>query len=496
MAGIGFELKKLFAGKGLFKKARAYVYAGIICSGTMLLAIALMLSVTTIAKENGATARENDLLIVLMTYTLIGSLLICSPIQMLLTRCVADLLFMKSYDRVLPSLYGSVTLLMAIGGPAFALLLWFAPGVFWVDRLLSWCFFMELAILWIQMAYITALKDYQRVFFGFLLGVITAIGCSFLLLALGLPVLTAMLSAVFLGYGVMVVCFAYTLSRYFPPGRGSLFYFCKWFGKYPSLLLIGLFSSFGAFVHLVLMWYSPISVVVDGVLRAAPAHDVAAFFAFMVSLPTVINFVVSVEVNFYDKYRKYFSAVIEDGTLGEIDQARGEMVTVLKQEVLQLAQVQVFVLIAFIVLGKYFLEPIGFSREMLDMFRLMCVGYSAYGVGNSVMQLQLYFDDRMGALMTTFVFFTVNGVVTLLLINGPLLLYGVGLLVGGVLMYIVAIARLLYYVKDVDYYVYCGQPVLAIVRDTVWDRLVRKLDERALSTEESMRANTKGESIT
>ncbi|MEG0270705.1 MAG: exopolysaccharide Pel transporter PelG, partial [Clostridia bacterium] len=181
---------------------------------------------------------------------------------------------------------------------------------------------------------------------------------------------------------------------------------------------------------------------------------------------------------------------------GEIDQARGEMVTVLKQEVLQLAQVQVFVLIAFIVLGKYFLEPIGFSREMLDMFRLMCVGYSAYGVGNSVMQLQLYFDDRMGALMTTFVFFTVNGVVTLLLINGPLLLYGVGLLVGSVLMYIVAIARLLYYVKDVDYYVYCGQPVLAIVRDTVWDRLVRKLDERALGTEESMRANTKGESIT
>ena len=41
MAGIGFELKKLFRRKGLFASLRAYGYAGIICTGPMLLGVAL-----------------------------------------------------------------------------------------------------------------------------------------------------------------------------------------------------------------------------------------------------------------------------------------------------------------------------------------------------------------------------------------------------------------------------------------------------------------------
>lgn len=41
MAGIGFELKKLFRRKGLFASLRAYGYAGIICTGPMLLGVLL-----------------------------------------------------------------------------------------------------------------------------------------------------------------------------------------------------------------------------------------------------------------------------------------------------------------------------------------------------------------------------------------------------------------------------------------------------------------------
>lgn len=43
MAGIGFELKKLFRRKGLFASLRAYGYAGIICTGPMLLGVVLQL---------------------------------------------------------------------------------------------------------------------------------------------------------------------------------------------------------------------------------------------------------------------------------------------------------------------------------------------------------------------------------------------------------------------------------------------------------------------
>ena len=36
MAGIGFELKKLFHRRGLMAMLRAYGYAGVICAGPML----------------------------------------------------------------------------------------------------------------------------------------------------------------------------------------------------------------------------------------------------------------------------------------------------------------------------------------------------------------------------------------------------------------------------------------------------------------------------
>ena len=51
MAGIGFELKKLFSRRGLFASFRAYGYAGIICTGPMLLGIVLLLGVMLSQKD-------------------------------------------------------------------------------------------------------------------------------------------------------------------------------------------------------------------------------------------------------------------------------------------------------------------------------------------------------------------------------------------------------------------------------------------------------------
>ena len=45
MAGIGFELKRLFRRKGLFATMRAYGYAGIVCTGPMLLGVLLQVGI-------------------------------------------------------------------------------------------------------------------------------------------------------------------------------------------------------------------------------------------------------------------------------------------------------------------------------------------------------------------------------------------------------------------------------------------------------------------
>ena len=46
MAGIGFELKKVFAKKGVLNAVKAYGYAAVICPGPMLLGILLLFVIT------------------------------------------------------------------------------------------------------------------------------------------------------------------------------------------------------------------------------------------------------------------------------------------------------------------------------------------------------------------------------------------------------------------------------------------------------------------
>lgn len=480
MAGIGFELKKLFVARGAIGKLRAYAYASIICAGTMLLAFVQLIAVQLMTKQFGISQRNSELLTTLMVYAMGGSLILSSTLQLLLSRFVSDQVYGNTPERVIPSLFGAAVVLMIPGGIIYGAFLLGAHEVPLIDRICSWSLFLEMIIIWIQMQYITAAHDYKRILSGFSSGVVVTIALAALLLWLGISIITAVMIALFVGYGVMLISFTHTLLRFFPLGKGSLFYFLGWIGKVPDLIFIGIFNQLGAYVHLIIMWFSPIGELLYGHFRHSPPHDAAAFYAFLVTLPTSINFVVSVEVYFYEKYRKYFTAITQGGTLAEIKLARREMIASLKLELFKLAQVQVFAMVLYIICMRYFLETIGFTRDMISMFQIMCVGYSAYAVGNSMVLLQLYFNDRRSALITTGTFFILNLGISLLTRNGASMYSDLGLVVSGFVMYIVGLYCLLHHMKDVDFHVFCGQPVLANEAKSRWEAFTERLDRRAM----------------
>ena len=105
MAGIGFELKKLFSRRGLFASFRAYGYAGIICTGPMLLGIVLLLGVMFLCDRTGASKQSRELLVCMITYTLLASLTVTSFLSMVVTRFIADMLYEEKNEAVLSSLY-------------------------------------------------------------------------------------------------------------------------------------------------------------------------------------------------------------------------------------------------------------------------------------------------------------------------------------------------------------------------------------------------------
>lgn len=462
MAGIGFELKKLFQKKGVFALLRAYGYAGIICTGPMILGILLLLGVHFISESAGLAGKEQDLLTCMITYTLLFSMFFSNSMGMITTRFTADCLYEGKEDKVLPSFYGSIGILMVAGGVLYGIFLIFA-GIPMAYAIFNYILFQELIIVWTEMNYLTAIKDYKGILVAFVAALVIGLAAGYLFTCIfGWPVTVTLLGCICVTYGIMAVWYYVLLLEYFDVGVGSRMEFLKWIDKFPALFFCGIFISIGMYGHLILMWASRLGEQIQGFYYMAPQYDVPALVAFLSTLVTTINFVTSVEVNFYPKYRNYYSLFNDEGSLMDIQQAEREMRITLQDELSYTSAKQVFVTIIFIVGGTMVLPmlPLGFQEEMLGIFRVLCLGYAFYAIGNSVMLMNLYFADEKGACFSTAVFAVVSLAATLVMLPFPTNYYGFGFVIGAACFMVTAIVRLWYYQRNIRYYVLCSQPLL------------------------------------
>ncbi|ETW89990.1 hypothetical protein X839_05660 [Streptococcus thermophilus MTH17CL396] len=123
MAGIGFELRKIYNEDSLFSKQKAYAYAGIVYTGPMLLGILLTAGVVVLTMVGGISENERDYILSNLTYAIIFSLVITSLFSLVVTRFVADMLYEKRFETIIPSFYASSALMLMIGTPLYALYL-------------------------------------------------------------------------------------------------------------------------------------------------------------------------------------------------------------------------------------------------------------------------------------------------------------------------------------------------------------------------------------
>lgn len=370
MAGIGFELKKLFRRKGIFAGAYAYGYASVVCCGPMLLGILLLLGVGTIAKASGAALHERQLLNGMITVTLLAGLTVSSFLSLLVTRYLADMLFENKNGRIMPAFWGSTGLLLIFGGLGYGIFLCFA-GLTFLEALLCFLLFGEIVTVWTEISFLTAVKDYKCILLAFAAALAVGLLLGVLLvLVLGQPVLSSLMAAMIVSYGIMTVWYLWVLLGYFPENEGSSFAFLAWADRYPTLAWNGLFTNAGLFAHLVLMWIGPYGQKIQGLFFFEPDYDLAAVFAFLSILITTVNFVVSVEVNFYPRYRDYYALFNDRGTIRDIDVACEDMCSVLSRELLYASVRQAFCTFLFLVFGSVLFKryPLGFTDESLGIF--------------------------------------------------------------------------------------------------------------------------------
>ena len=469
MAGIGFELNKLFNRKSIVSYIGAYVSAALVFTGPMLLGILLLVFVRVLSEAGGAIRHEQDIVVVIITYNLIGSMILNNVFSTTITRYIADMMYTKKTNRIMPALHGGIVLQLG-----FAVLLW-APfmilsGIGPVYGVLGFILFCELIMVWTLISFISAVKDYVRIIVIFALGVLAA-GLAGLVLVYftNMEIIAAMLLSVYIGYGVMVFGYYDTLKRYFPESSGGLFGFAEYFFLNPQLSGIGLCLSIGMFSHFFVVWMSPYGSQIIGWFYSAPMYDVPALFAFISTLMTTINFSTTTEVYFYPAYRNYFNLLNTHGSLQAIELAERDMLTILRRELVYLIFKQFTVTLLVCTVGSAILIEAsfgGFNATSRGLFRILCVGYGIFASANGILMILFYFATYTFALISTAFFAagTLGFSLFFILSKAGISSFGFSIMAGGILMYVSALFFLWFHTRKLQYHIFSKQPLLAEVK--------------------------------
>ena len=110
MAGIGFELKRLFADKSVYGYSKAFSYTVMVTLGPFILMVFMTLSIQAMLIMFEKSFALSELFVVSVIYPFIFSHILSSGFSMLATRYISDKLYMKKYIDILPSMYGMLAI--------------------------------------------------------------------------------------------------------------------------------------------------------------------------------------------------------------------------------------------------------------------------------------------------------------------------------------------------------------------------------------------------
>lgn len=474
MAGIGFELRKLFLKRGLIYSIRAYFFSTIVTAGPMLLCIAMITVLQLLLSVLNVSYQEKQLFISSTIYSFIFSQILTGSFSLVISRYVSDKIFSNRADEVIPSLYGSLCICIFIGGISGALFYGLSPISFKIKSV-SYILFMLLIMVWIQTVYLSAMKDFIRIVKGFSYGISMVVISSFYWLkfhrgdeAFGL------LFSMDIGFFIITVSFFTYLKNSAGGDNGGYFQLVKYLDKVPSLLFIGIFYNIAIYSHNFLFWINGLGVTVGDTYVYAPLYDVPTFYAFLATVPTMVFFTVEMETSFYTKYKTYYSCLSEDGDYKSIKSAGEIMIQTLWEGLKKITGFQIVISFLFIFCGTFIMPRVGITQSSIDIFYILVLGACASSIMLIVMIILLYFENRRDALITSCIFFIGNILFTQLTIILDVNFYGFGFFLSSLISLTFALLRLNSFLKDLNYHNICTQPGLMNEENKLFSKLIDK----------------------
>ena len=468
MAGIGFELKKLFEKKSITAKVTGILYSVFSTIGHLLIVIVILIAVRIFLLNSDLGLENKQLYAAIILYSFVFPLIFTSGICICVSRYIADMMWQYKESDILASVYGVLALYCVLVSPIALVFLYFAKLGFALS-LFSYLLFMLVGIVFILMVYVSALKDYVQISVSFITGMAVTFITSYYAIfyrEINQSTVTVLIGCFALGMTIIASGIFIGIRKYFKISSNKYFSFLSYFKKYPYLIFSNFLYTFGMYSQNFVFWINPGTRDHINIFVYSDNFDLATAFGVVTILSAIVMFVVRMETSFYKYYRAYLKSV-NSQTGAEIETAKILMKRRMWQEYLYIAEIQILISLAFIVVGLIVLPKIGITSQVIDMFPSLTAGFLlTYFTFLSCTLLQ-YFENYADSFRVMLLFVVLNPIFAYITVLLGSAFYGIGLFFAASATLIASIIYLIKTLNSVDYIIFCSHSLIS-ESPTVW----------------------------
>lgn len=418
MAGIGFELKKMFSEENsTFDDLKAVAYSTLIGVGPWFITVITLNILMFIGKKYIPSRADRNMFMTTIVYGFIFSQLFTGLLQYFVTKFISDCIYTGEQKKLRATYIGSIKVAMAgcfIVGATFIRTLHISLG-FKVTFVILLCF---LSGIWVSMNFITVGKNYMYSIVSYLAGNLIFVIVGFYLLKYNKmeffqkDIACSIVMVYTLGVAITFVMLYTYLNCIFEKNNENEFEFLKSFKRYYALCFIGVIFNLGMWSHVFLNWYFGDAYRIKGAFKASPLYEVAVFYSFFLTIPTMVYFLVFMETKFFPVYKRYYALLTLSGNLSDINLEKKKMLQTLKDEIYYVMELQFFLSFTVALLSKTIFLKFTMDLYLLDLFRIMIFAAYCTIFVSVYLTIFLYFDARKEASIASGTFFVLNTVLT------------------------------------------------------------------------------------
>ncbi len=216
--------------------------------------------------------------------------------------------------------------------------------------------------------------------------------------------------------------------------------------------MAGLLYNMGAWIDKVIFWYHPLTgYAAIGKLHASVVYDLPIFLAYLSILPGMAIFFFRLEADFADKYDLFFDAVRNGGTLESIRRYQNEMTDIVRHAIKEIIVIQGIMNLMLFMMAESIFEMLHIPQLYLGLFYILTVGAQLQLGFMSIMAILYYLDRQHIAMWLTVLFFTLNGVLTLISIYMGPSMFGYGYAIALLITFTCSLIVVRHELKELDY---------------------------------------------